>query len=342
MHPGASFGNVSMTRRLLLVAAALVLPLPVVAQGTRLLRQPTVSATQIAFEYGGDLWIVDKAGGNSRRLTSTPAVEADPQFSPDGRWLAFTSNRSGNRDVYVVGVEGGDPRRLTWHPGGDDARGWSPDGKLVLFSSNRNTAPTAFNRLWTVPAEGGIEQVVHAPMAVRGAWSPDGKRLVYDRVSRWEIEFRNYRGGQNTPITILNLDGLDEVRLPNERTSDTQPVWLGQTIYFLSDRDYAVNVWAYEPGTRAVRQVTHFKDADVKWLSAGAGSLVIEQDGYVQLLDPANGAEGLHHRVGRFPLGHAALDRRRPKHRRLGDLAHGEAGALRGARGHLHGPRRQG
>ena len=279
-----------MTRRLLLVAAALVLPLPVVAQGTRLLRQPTVSATQIAFEYGGDLWIVDKAGGNSRRLTSTPAVEADPQFSPDGRWLAFTSNRSGNRDVYFVGVEGGDPRRLTWHPGGDDARGWSPDGKLVLFSSNRNTAPTAFNRLWTVPAEGGIEQVVPAPMAVRGAWSPDGKRLVYDRVSRWDIEFRNYRGGQNTPITILTLDGLDEVRLPNERTSDTQPVWLGQTIYFLSDRDYAVNVWAYEPGTRAVRQVTRFKDADVKWLSAGAGSLVIEQDGYVQLLDPANGA----------------------------------------------------
>ncbi len=281
-----------MNRRLsrLALALALALPFPLAAQGTRLLRQPTVSSAQIAFEYGSDLWIVDKAGGEARRLTSTPAVEADPQFSPDGRWISFTSNRSGNRDVYVMATEGGDPRRLTWHPGADDARGWSPDGKLVLFASNRNTAPTGFNRLWTVPVDGGIEQLVPAPMAVRGAWSPDGKRLVYDRVSRWDIEFRNYRGGQNTPITILDLASLDEVRLPNERTSDTQPVWVGQTIYFLSDRDYAVNVWAYDPGARTVRQVTRFKDADVKWLAAGGGSLVLEQDGYVQLLDPVTGA----------------------------------------------------
>ena len=258
------------------------------AQGTRLLRQPTVSAAHIAFEYGGDLWIVEKAGGEARRLTSTPAVEADPQLAPDGRTLAFTSNRDGNRDVYVMPVEGGDPRRLTWHPGNDDVRGWSPDGKLVLFASNRSTAPTSFARLWTVPAEGGIERLVPAPMAFRGAWSPDGKRMVYDRVTRWDIEFRNYRGGQNTPLTILDLASLDETRLPNERTSDTQPVWVGQTIYFLSDRDYAVNVWAWEAG-KPPRQVTRFKDADVKYLAAGGGSLIIEQDGYLHTLDPATG-----------------------------------------------------
>ncbi len=279
-----------MTRRLCLFALALSLPLPIAAQGTRLLRQPTVSATQIAFEYGGDLWIVDKAGGESRRLTSTPAVEADPQLSPDGRWIAFTSNRSGNEDVYVMPAEGGDPRRLTWHPGSDEARGWSPDGKLVLFSSNRSTAPAVYGRLWTVPAEGGVERMIPAPMAVRGSWSADGKRLVYDRVSRWDVEFRNYRGGQNTPLTILDPASLDETRLPNERSADTQPVWVGQTIYFLSDRDYAVNVWAYDIGTPAVRQVTHFKDADVKSLAAGGGSIVIEQDGYLQTLDPASGA----------------------------------------------------
>lgn len=161
-----------MTSRLLIVASALALPLPVAAQGTRLLRQPTVSATQIAFEYGGDLWIVDKAGGDARRLTSTPAVEADAQFSPDGRWLAFTSNRSGNRDVYVVAVVGGDPRRLTWHPGGDDARGWSPDGKLVLFSSNRNTAPVGFNRLWTVPVNGVTSEAALAPGLVQTRPAP--------------------------------------------------------------------------------------------------------------------------------------------------------------------------
>ena len=279
-----------MSRRLVLLGLALTAPLPAMAQGTRLLRQPTLSATRIAFEYGGDLWIAPREGGEAKRLTSTPAVESDPQLSPDGRWVAFTSNRSGNPDVYVMPAEGGDPRRLTWHPGADAARGWSPDGKLVLFSSIRNTAPAVYGRLWTVPAEGGVERLLPAPMAVRGSWSPDGKRLVYDRVSRWDVEFRNYRGGQNTPITILDPASLEEVRLPCERTTDTQPVWLGGTIYFLSDRDYAVNVWAYQPGQADVRQVTHFKDADVKALAAGGGMLAIEQDGYLHLLDPATGA----------------------------------------------------
>jgi tricorn protease len=276
--------------RLRLAVLALTIPATASPQTTRLLRQPTVSATQIAFEYGGDLWIVGREGGEARRLTSTPAIESDPQLSPDGRWIAFTSNRSGNADVYVMPADGGDPRRLTWHPGFDFARGWSPDGKLVLFSSTRNTAPATFNRLWTVPAEGGVERLLPAPMAIRGAWAPDGKRLVYDRVSRWDVEFRNYRGGQNTPITILDPASLDEVRLPNERTADTQPVWLGDTIFFLSDRDYAVNVWAYDVGKAALRQVTQFKNADVKSLSAGGGTLVIEQNGAIQLLDPGTGA----------------------------------------------------
>jgi tricorn protease len=279
-----------MTCRLRVLALALLLPLPLGAQGTRLLRQPTIGATQIAFEYGGDLWIANRDGGEARRLTATPAVEANPQLSPDGRWVAFTSNRSGNPDVYVMAAEGGDPRRLTWHPSADQARGWSPDGRLVLFASNRNTAPATFSRLWTVPAEGGVERMLPAPMAIQGCYSPDGRRLVYDRVSRWDSEFRNYRGGQNTPLTILDPLTHDELRLPNERTTDTQPVWLGQTIYFLSDRDFAVNVWAFDPGGTAVRQVTHFKDADVKSLSAGGGTLVIEQDGFLQLLNPATGA----------------------------------------------------
>ena len=101
-----------------------------------------------------------------------------------------------------------------------------------------------------MPAEGGIERLVPAPMAFRGTWSPDGKRIVYDRVTRWDTNSA-ITGGQNTPLTILDLASLDETRLPNERTSDTQPVWVGQTIYFLSDRDYAVNVWAWEPANPA-------------------------------------------------------------------------------------------
>ncbi|HTL05235.1 MAG TPA: PDZ domain-containing protein [Gemmatimonadales bacterium] len=273
-----------------LLAAAQAVPPAAPAQEARLLRQPSVSATQVAFAYGGDLWIVGREGGEARRLTSTPAVESDPQLSPDGRWLAFTSNRSGNPDVYVMPVEGGDPRRLTWHPSPDQARGWSPDGKSVLFASGRNTAPAAFARLWTVPAEGGLERLLPAPMAIRGSYAPDGKRLVYDRVSRWDIEFRNYRGGQNTPLTILDLASLEETRLPNQRTADTQPVWVGNTVYFLSDRDFAVNVWSYEVGRGTLRQVTHVTNADVKSLGAGGGALVVEQDGYLHLLDPASGA----------------------------------------------------
>ncbi len=265
------------------------LPSLALGQGTRLLRQPTISADRIAFEYGGDLWIANRTGGEARRLTSTPAVESNPFLSPDGKWVAFTSNRSGNEDVYLVSAAGGEPRRLTWHPLSDEARGWTPDGKSVLIASQRGTAPIPYMRLWTMPAEGGVPTLVPAPMAYRGSFAPDGRRIVYDRASRWDVEWRNYRGGQNTPLTILTPATLDEVRLPNERTTDTQPVWVGNTIFFLSDRDFATNVWAYDVAGGAVRQVTHFNDADVKSLAAGAGDLIIEQNGWLQLVDPANG-----------------------------------------------------
>jgi tricorn protease len=259
------------------------------AQGTRLLRQPTLSATHIAFEYGGDLWVVNRSGGEARRLTSTPAAESNPYFSPDGKWIAFTSERTGFPSVYVVSADGGDARRLTWNPASTEARGWTPDGKQVLVASERGTAPVTYNRLWTVPVDGGPATMVPAPMGMRGSYSADGRQLVVDRVSRWDSEFRNYRGGQNTPLTVLDLGTLAEVRLPNERTTDISPVWLGETIYFLSDRDFASNVWAYDVKSRSLRQITHVKDADIKSLAGGAGQLVYEQDGWIHTLDPATG-----------------------------------------------------
>jgi tricorn protease len=256
---------------------------------SRLLRQPTLSSTHIAFAHGGDLWIVARAGGEARRLTSTQAVESDPHLSPDGRLLAFTSSRAGTPAVYVMPVEGGDPTRLTWYPAPATVRGWTPDGARILYASSRETAPTGYNRLWTVSPDGGPSTLLPAPWGDKGSWSADGRRLIVDRVSRWDVEWRNYRGGQNTPLTILDLDDLSEIRLPNERTTDIAPVWLDDTIYFLSDRNHAMNVWAYDTGSREVRQVTRFTDAEVKSLAGRDGTLLIEQDGWIHTVDPASG-----------------------------------------------------
>lgn len=258
---------------------------------TRLLRQPTLSASQVAFVYGGDLWIADRAGGVARRLTSTPAVESDPHFSPDGKWIAFASNRSGVTQVYVVGVDGGEPTRLTWYPASSQPRGWTPDGSRVLYASSREAAPVGYDRLWTVSPRGGPSTLLPAPWGWDGSYSPDGKRLVVDRVTRWDWEWRSYRGGQNTPLTILDLNSLDEVRLPNERTQDRYPVWIGDKIWFVSDRDWASNVWSYDVGTQQLQQVTHFTSAEVKWLNGSKNGLVFEQDGWIHTLDPATGQE---------------------------------------------------
>jgi tricorn protease len=178
---------------------------------------------------------------------------------------------------------------LTWYPGPSIARGWTPDGGAILYAAMRNSAPSNFFRLWTVAPTGGPSTRLPAPWGFDGAYSPDGSRLVVDRMSRWDTEWRGYRGGQNTALAILDLGDLGEVKLPNERTTDVQPVWLDDTIYFLSDRDWATNVWSYDVASGALTQVTTVTDADIKSLSAGAGQLVYEHDGWIHLLDPATG-----------------------------------------------------
>ena len=140
------------------------------AQGTRLLRHPTISRDSIAFEYAGDLWIVARSGGPARRLTSTPGAETEPHFSPDGNQIAYTATIAANTDVYVMPSAGGDPKRLTYHPGADRARGWSPDGRRVLFASSRDSVPQqSFFKLWSVPIEGGLEESLPLPRAFDGA-----------------------------------------------------------------------------------------------------------------------------------------------------------------------------
>lgn len=258
--------------------------------GTRLLRMPTVSATHIAFAYAGNIWIVERRGGTARRVTSFQGQASHPQLSPDGRHLAFSADYGGNADVYVATVDGGEPTRLTWHPGADLVQGWSPDGARVLFTSPRATAsPSATTRFWTVPASGGPETAVALPRGYQGKFSPDGTRLAYRMNSSWDEERRNYRGGQNKAIWIADLTTFDVVTPPWTGSKEMDPVWLGDTVYFLSDRDGVSNVWAFAPATKQLTQVTKFTDFDVKTLGAGGGAIVFEQAGYVHLLDPKAG-----------------------------------------------------
>jgi tricorn protease len=265
-------------------------PAGALGQGTRLLRQPTIGGEHVVFAHGGDLWLVGRAGGDARRLTSTPAVESDPHLSPDGRLLAYTSNAPGVATVFVMPVAGGEPRRLTWYPAPSHARGWTPDGRVV-YASSRETAPSPYDRLWTVAPEGGPSTLLPAPFAHTGSFAPDGRRMVLDPSTRWDVEWRGYRGGHNLALLILDLVDLEEVAIPNaDRTTDTQPVWLDGRIYFLSDRDHATNVWSYDVATGALAQLTRFANADVKSLSGAGGTLVLEQDGWIHTLDIASGA----------------------------------------------------
>jgi len=267
-----------------------ILPAAVAAQDSRLLRQPAISAEHIAFTYGGDLWIVERSGGEARRLTATPAVISEPHFSPDGRRIAYTSAETGVPQVHVIGVEGGAPVRLTWYPSPSQARGWSPDGSQVLYASGRETAPSTYSRLWTVPAGGGPSTLLPAPFGFQGAFSPDGRRVAVEPTRKWDPEWRGYRGGQNVPLVLLDLDSLEEVLLPGERSADTHPVWMDGTVYFLSDRDWATNVWSYDVASGELAQLTFEAEVDVKYLSGGDGMLVYEHDGWIHTLDPRTGA----------------------------------------------------
>ena len=254
---------------------------------TKMLRSPTVSATQIAFAYAQNIWVVDRAGGAARRLTSFQGQVSNPRFSPDGRWIAFSGEYAGNLDVYVVAASGGEPKRLTWHPGPDEVQGWTPDGKSVVFASGRATwAPSPAPRFWTVPAAGGPEEPLPLPRAYQGRISPDGTRVAYRLNNSWDEQRRNYRGGQNRPIWITDLKTYETVTPPWDGSKDMDPVWLGQSVYFISDRDGVANVWGYDTQSKALTQATRFTDFDVKTLDAGAGVLVFEQAGVIHELDP--------------------------------------------------------
>jgi tricorn protease len=287
----------SAIRLITLAAACLMAAATLPAQGTRLLRHPAVSRELVAFEHAGDLWVVPRAGGTARRLTATPGVETEPYFSPDGSLIAFTASSGGNADVYVVPAAGGDPKRLTYHPGSDRVRGWAPDGKRVVFASARVSAPQqSYYRLFSVSIDGGLPEALPMPRAFTGTFSPDGRRVAYEEISTAFIpdwyeasEWRHYRGGRTHPIWIMSLADYSVEKLPKVNSNDSDPMWIGNTVYFISDRNFTANLFAYHLDTKKTEQLTHHDDFDIMNASAGADAIVYEQAGYVHLFDVKTG-----------------------------------------------------
>lgn len=256
---------------------------------TLLLRQPTLSQTHLAFSYGGDLWIANRDGSQPHRLTVDPGQESLPVFSPDGRWIAFTGTYDNNADVYLISVDGGAPRRLTYHPTAELVRGWSPDGKRILFASAQTSSVNRYEKLFTVPTAGGLPTELPIPSAFWANYSPDGKSVAYSVLADAFGTWKRYRGGRTTPIVVTDLQTLEAEQVPHVNASDVQPVWLGTQLYFLSDRDRTMNVYAYDRAAKTVRPLTKHTDFDVKSLSSSGTELVYEQAGRIHILNPGTG-----------------------------------------------------
>ncbi len=277
-------------RRLLAVAACVVvLEMLVLGQVERplLLRHPTLSRTQIVFSFAGDLWIVPRDGGDARRLTSGVGVESDPFFSPDGTQVAFTGEYDGNEDVYVIPAVGGVPKRLTYHPGADTVTGWTPDGKNITFISTRASYYHLAHQMFTVPSSGGFAVQLPLPIVEEASYSPDASHLAYVPHPQWQPAWKRYRGGQTTPIWIADLADSKVERVPRDNSNDFNPMWVGNTIYFLSDRNGPVSLFAYDRTTKQVTEAVKNDGLDFKSASAGPGAIVIEQFGALKLFDTA-------------------------------------------------------
>ena len=256
------------------------------SQNTRLLRQPTLSNTDIVFVYAADLWKVSLNGGNAVRLTSDDGPETSPQFSNDGKWIAFTAQYDGNIDVFLVSKDGGEPKRLTYHPSRDVVQGWTPDGQ-ILFRSDRESKPTQTNKFYTISTKGGIPKVFDIPRAAFGGISEDNAYIAYTPITSWDAEWRNYRGGQAMPIWIVDLKTKELIKTPQkDGERHVNPIWHKGNVYYISERDYTANIWSYNIKTQQEEQITFHKKFDVKNIDANSNRIIYEQGGFLHLLNP--------------------------------------------------------
>ena len=256
---------------------------------TLLLKDPATSDTQIAFTYGGDIWVADKDGKNARRLTTRQAPEARPRFSPDGKTIAFSATYDGNTDIYTVPTAGGQPTRLTYHPGADQISGWAPDGKNILFMSRREMTSGRSAQAWQINTKGGLPGKVMEAVVQDAQWNSDGKQLAYQPYNvahRGASGWRNHRGGSTPPIWILDPAGDSYVEIPHVNASDTNPMWVGDDVYFISDRSGSKNIWHYDSNHKTVEQITKETDWDIASASAHGRSIIYATtEGRISMLD---------------------------------------------------------
>jgi tricorn protease len=267
---------------LLGMTLAVTAPAALSAQiNARMFRYPDVSATHIAFVYAGDIWVVPKTGGVAVRLSSPLGEESFPRFSPDGSQIAYTGNYDGNQDVYVIPTMGGTPTRVTYHPLPDRLVDWTPDGKQVMFASLRESGRLRYNQLYLAPATGGIATKLPLPYAEFGAFSPDGRSIAYMPMSRDFRNWKRYRGGWAPDIWLFNLRDSSATNLTKNDANDAQPMWAGNTLYFLSDRgpENRSNLWSMDPASGTTKQVTNFKDFDITFPAIGPQDIVFQAGG---------------------------------------------------------------
>ena len=282
------------------IAAISLIVVPTPAQGTAppsdtplLLREPALSANQICFTFAGDVWLVPRAGGVARRLTASRGTESGCRFSPDGKWVAYTGTIGDNPDVFVIPATGGAARQLTYHPGLDIVRGWTPDGK-VLFTSSRRTytlSSVATSRLFVQGVNEVAPTAIDLPNGWDGSLSADGKQLAYMPIANANEIWKRYRGGRTTAIWIARLADASVQRIPRDNSTDKQPMWVGDTIFFLSDRDGPTTLYSYDLASKQVAKRIDNKGLDIKNASAGPGGIVIEQFGSIRLYDLATGKD---------------------------------------------------
>ena len=266
-------------------------------ENARLLRFPATNSSEVVFSYAGDLWTVPIQGGEARRLTSHIGYEMLARYSPDGKTIAFTGEYDGNREVYCIPAGGGEPVRLTYTAtnGRDDlgdrmgpnnmVLAWSPDCKKIVF---RNRTGDGFEGLlWTIGPEGGMPRQIPLPEGGWCSYSPDGSQLAYNRVMREFRTWKYYRGGMADDIWIYNPKQGKVTNITNNDAQDIFPMWVGEEIYFASDRDMTMNLFVYNTRTGATEKVTNFREYDVKFPSTDGKTIVFENGGWLYRLNPA-------------------------------------------------------